>query len=228
MIPNGVDLSLFAPGDPDPTLRDRHQLEDRFVVGWVGGFRPFHGLEMIPDIARGLREQVPGAVLCLVGTGPERESLKAGLSGMEDVVRILDPVAHDEVPAWLRSFDACLLLASKGDFHYSPMKLYEYLACGRPIVAMGAGQVADVLDDGRNGLVVPPDDPEGAITALVRLARDPALQKRLGAEARRTAVEEASWDRRARTLIDALESRGLLPVGTLTSGPRRDQQEALG
>lgn len=213
VIPNGVDVAMFAPGAGDPSLRAELGLEGRWVVGWIGGFRPFHGLEMIREIAERVREAVPEVTLCLVGTGPERDGLIEATRALGDTVRILDPVAHDDVPRWLRTFDACLLLAGTGDFHYSPMKLYEYLACGRPVVASGVGQVTEILDDGRNGLVVPAGDVSATAAALVRLARDRELGERLGAAARRTAVDEASWDRRARTLIEALEARGLLPAG---------------
>ena len=209
VVPNGVDLDLFSPGERDADLLPTYGLEGRFLVGWVGGFRPFHGLEAIPAIANRLRAEVPEAVLCLVGTGPERDSIARRTRGMEDVVRFIGPVAHDDVPRWIRSFDACLLLASSSDFHYSPLKLYEYMGCGRPMVAADVGEVSTVIRDGQDGLLVPPDDPGAVVSAIARLAEDRGLRERLGAEARRTAVRCGSWDARAEALLNAVESRGL-------------------
>ena len=81
VVPSGVDLDAMTPGEDELELRRRNGLDGRFVVGWVGGFRPFHGLEAIPDIARGLRRSVPDAVLCLVGTGPLRGLVAERIEG---------------------------------------------------------------------------------------------------------------------------------------------------
>jgi glycosyltransferase involved in cell wall biosynthesis len=217
VVPSGVDLDAMTPGGDELELRRRNGLDGRFVVGWVGGFRPFHGLEAIPDIARGLRRSVPGAVLCLVGTGPLRGLVADRIRGLEDVVRIFDPVAHSEVPRWIRSFDVCLLLASDGPFHYSPLKLYEYLACGRPVVAPGLGEMGRVLSDGRDALLVPRGSPQAVVEAIARLAAQPALRAGIGARGRLTAERRGSWGARAATLLDAAEARGLLSVGERAS-----------
>jgi len=220
VVPNGVDLNAFRPGEADEGLRRAHGLYGRFVAGWVGGFRPFHGLSAIPAIAHRLRAEVPGAVVCLVGTGQERDRIAALTKGMEDVVRMPGPVAHADVPRWIQSFDACLMLARPGDDHYSPLKLYEYMACGRPIVASAVGQVTSVITDGRNGLLVPPGNAEAVVDAVARLDRDPAFATGLGEEARRTAEREASWESRAEALLRALENRGLLASADATRTAR--------
>jgi glycosyltransferase involved in cell wall biosynthesis len=210
VVPSGVDLGVFQPGEPDVEMRRKHGLDGRLVVGWVGGFRPFHGLDAVPAIARGLRERVPDAVLCLVGAGPLREEIATRVRGLEDVVRLIDPVPYREVPRWIRSFDVCLLLAGGGPFHYSPLKLYEYLACGRSVVAPRVGEVASVLADGREGILVPSGDAGAVVSAVERLAADPQARAKLGAEGRRTAERTGSWKARADHLFDALEARGLL------------------
>jgi glycosyltransferase involved in cell wall biosynthesis len=212
VIPNGVDTEAFAPGERHLDLLRAHGLEDRFVIGWVGGFRPFHGLQSIPAIARGLRDRLPGAVLCLVGTGPTRDEIEERCRGLEDTVRFAGPVDHEDVPRWIRSFDACLLLAGSDEFHYSPLKLYEYLACGRPVVAARAGDVGLVIRDGRNGLLVPVGNSQAVVDSIVRLADDAALRGRLGMEGRHTAQRFGSWGSRAEALLAALDDRNLLPL----------------
>jgi glycosyltransferase involved in cell wall biosynthesis len=210
VIPNGVDTMAFSPGQRDRDLLRDHHLEDRFVIGWVGGFRPFHGLASIPSIAREIRAQLPGAALCIVGEGPERAAIERLCRGVEDVVTFVGAVAHQDVPRWIRSFDVCLLLAGPESFHYSPLKLYEYLACGRPVVAVGAGDVRAVIRDGINGLLVPQEDPRAVVDAVVRLAKDPSLRDRLASEGRRTAERKGSWDARAEALLAALDDRNIL------------------
>lgn len=207
VIPNGVDVRSFRPGPPDRDLLRSHGLEGRFVVGWVGGFRPFHGLEIVPSLVRALRERVPEAVVCLVGDGPERERFSNRVAALGDAVRLVPAAAHGEVPRWLRSFDVCLALGARAGFHYSPMKLYEYLACGRPVVATAAGQMAEVLTDGEDALLVPGRDPEALAEAVARLAMDPGLGRRIGSAGRALVERSGSWDARARTLIDELARR---------------------
>ena len=211
VLPNGVDVDAFAPGDPDPGLIGLPQTRDRFVVGWIGGFRPFHGLEMIPEIAAQLSERVPEAVLCLVGSGPLWKSLAARTRLAQNVVMV-PAVPYSQVPEWLRTFDACLLLAPPGSFHYSPLKLREYMACGRPIVAPSIGEIPSVVSDGKEALLVPPGDVLAVVRAVERLARDRELRARLGDGARSAAMHNESWEVRARGLFEAMADHGLVNV----------------
>jgi glycosyltransferase involved in cell wall biosynthesis len=110
-------------------------------------------------------------------------------------------------------------MASTEPFHYSPLKLYEYMACGRPIVAAAAGELARVIVDDLNGLLVPLGEVDPIVDAIERLASDADLRQRLGVEARKTAQRDASWEVRAASLARAMEARGLVPT-TKTSLPR--------
>jgi glycosyltransferase involved in cell wall biosynthesis len=207
VVPNGVDVELFAPGPSNGSIRKSIGGEGRFLVGWVGGFRPFHGLEIVPEIARRLAGRSSNVTLCLLGTGRLRSSLASELQGLETWARILPPVAHPEIPSWLRAFDACLLLGSDGPFHYSPLKLFEYLACGRPVIAARVGQVKELVVDGEQAVLVPPGDPQAVIEATDRLQDDPALRGRLASAGRDLAVGSASWGIRATALYDELQRR---------------------
>jgi glycosyltransferase involved in cell wall biosynthesis len=209
VLPNGVDVDTFSPGDPDPGLIGPPMTKNRFVVGWIGGFRPFHGLEMIPEIAARLSTRVPEAVLCLVGSGPLWKSLDAQTRLAQNVVMV-PGVPYLQVPDWLRTFDACLLLAPPGSFHYSPLKLREYMACGRPIVAPSIGEIPSVVSDGTEALLVPPGDVQAVARAVERLVRDRKLGARLGDGARSAAMRNESWDVRACGLFEAMAERGLV------------------
>lgn len=209
VLPNGVDLDLFSPGDAEVEMIRAQGLDDRFRVGWTGGFRPYHGLEVVPDMARGLKEEFPEAVICLLGMGPLREEIASRTRGLEDWVRFIDPVPQQDVPRWIRCFDVCLLLAQPGPFHYSPLKLYEYLACGRPVIASDVGNMGDVLSQ-VGGMLVSPRRPRQMLDAVKDLADDPELRARLASNGRSFAEQFASWDARARALLTTLEERGLV------------------
>jgi glycosyltransferase involved in cell wall biosynthesis len=132
---------------------------------------------------------------------------------LRDTVRLMPAVAPSEVPRWIRSFDVCLVLAGAGPFHYSPLKLYEYMGCGRAVVAQGAGDLGAVVEDGRDALLVPQGDPEAAVEAIMRVRDDGGLRRRLEAGSRATAVREASWKVRAVSVVTAMRERGLVPPG---------------
>jgi glycosyltransferase involved in cell wall biosynthesis len=210
VLGNGVDLDDFSPGPPNADFRVEHDLRGRLVVGWVGGFRPYHGLSLVPDVARLLRDAVPEAVLCLVGTGDLFDAISESVDDVRDSVRLVGSVPHDRVADWIRTFDVCLLLADPGPYHYSPLKLYEYMACGRPVVAAAVGDVADALYGDAGGILVPPGDANAVVNAVARLAADPSLRKRMGVEARTHAERLGGWEARAGTLVDALRDRSLL------------------
>ena len=201
LTPTGVDLELFAePPDPMP-LRRRLGIEDRFVVGWIGSFRRFHALEQAVEAAAG----VPRAALLLVGDGPERGRIERLAHDRGLPATFTGTVAHHELPAYLAAMDAAVILAPRDEpFHYSPLKLAEYLAAGLPVVVPAVGQLAQRLTDGVDALVVTPHDGAALGTALRRLGDDPEERARLGKAARAAAEAEWSWDDQVQRVIDAL------------------------
>jgi glycosyltransferase involved in cell wall biosynthesis len=201
LTPTGVDLDVFAePPDPTP-LRRRLGLEDRFVVGWVGSFRRFHALEQVVDAAA----TVPNAALLLVGDGPERARLKRLSRALGVTAMFTGTVAHHELPVYLAAMDAAVVLARRGQpFHYSPLKLAEYLAAGLPVVAPATGQLLERLTDGVDAIVVPPHDVDALGVALRRLRDDPEERIRLGKAARAAAEADWSWDHQVRRVLEAV------------------------
>lgn len=218
VVPNGVDLDRFSPGPPDHGIRAGIGSPDSFVIGWVGGFRPFHGLEMVPDLARRLLHAVPSAILCLVGAGPMRAQVARSVEPFANV-RLVPAVDPTDVPRWIRSFDAGLVLAdARQGFHYSPMKLLEYLACARPAIAARAGDVGSMVRDEEQALLVEPGDVDGYVEAIARLADDRALGRRLGVAGRELVVAGGGWDQRARAILDALAGGGHRAVAKTIDG----------
>jgi glycosyltransferase involved in cell wall biosynthesis len=201
VTPTGVDLAAFAqPPDPTP-LRRRLGLEGRFAVGWVGSFRPFHALEQVVEAT----STVSGATLVVVGDGPERGRIERLARGLDVPATFTGTVPHHQLPAYLAAMDAAVLLAPRGaPFHYSPLKLAEYLAAGLPVVAPAVGQLAERLTDGVDAILVPPHDVAALSAALRRLRDDPEERARLGKGARAAAQAGWSWEHQVQRVAEAV------------------------
>jgi glycosyltransferase involved in cell wall biosynthesis len=194
VIANGADLSLY----PLEHLGER----DEIVVGFTGFFRPWHGIEALVDgLADGL---LPASSrLLLVGTGPAQSSIEARAvqRGVADRVRITGAVPREEIPGLVRSMDICVQPAATA--WASPLKLFEYMAAGKAIVAPAQQNLREVLTDGRDALLFEPGVVEDMCAAVARLANDQALRVDLGRGARQTLDDRRyTWDANAERVED--------------------------
>jgi glycosyltransferase involved in cell wall biosynthesis len=142
------------------------------------------GMDVVIDAARSA-----ALPLTIAGDGPERPALESGAAGQD--CRFEGFASRERLFALYREASVVVLAARRGEG--LPNVLLEAMAFARPVVATPCAGTRDLLVDGVNGLVIPPDDAGALAAALSRLAQDPALAARLGAEARRTA-ERFSWD----------------------------------
>ncbi|MET0904188.1 MAG: glycosyltransferase [Umezawaea sp.] len=203
--PSGADIELFGRYQDGRRLRHELGLDEDFVVGWVGSFRGFHALDLLVDAAAGLA----GVTLLLVGDGPERARVEQHATDRGVRAVCTGTVPHEELAGYLAAMDAAVVVAGDAEgFHYSPLKLAEYLAAGRAVVAPRVGQVQQRLRDGGEALLVRPGDVDELTAALVQLRDDPALRRRLGEAARAAAVTDWSWDRSLRLVVQRLERAG--------------------
>jgi glycosyltransferase involved in cell wall biosynthesis len=200
VTPTGVDLERFASGRRRD-VRGLLGIESSFVVGWVGSFRGFHAAEQAVLAARA----VPGATLLMVGDGPERPRVERLADEVGVRAVFTGTVAHDDVPDHLAAMDVAILLATPGQaFHYSPLKLAEYLAAGLPVVAPNVGDLPSRLTDGTDAVLVAPGEVEALAAALRRLQSDPAQRARIGQNGRELAIRSWSWDLQVRRTLTAL------------------------
>jgi glycosyltransferase involved in cell wall biosynthesis len=196
-VPNGVDLELFQPGPPDPRLLADLGLSGKAVILYCGAHGISHALGRILDVAWRRRDDDRLHFL-FVGEGAEKDRLVADARarGLTNV-SFLPGVEREKVPSLYRSADVCLvpLRAVQVFRTFIPSKMFEILACGRPIVASVEGEAGEILEASGAALVVPPEDVTAISEALTRLADDPQLAARLAARGRPFVA--TSYDRRA-------------------------------
>jgi len=203
IVPNGVNPARFPKVDP---------AGGPFTVGFLGSLKPWHDTATLIEAFALLRAgPVPDARLLIVGDGPERARIDARLDtlGFGDVAHMTGAVPASDVAQWLgRMHVAVAPYRSDQPFYFSPLKIYEYMAAGLPVVASHIGDLPQILKGGALGRLVEPDDPASLAAELAQLARDPALCVRLGTAARSHVLAHRTWDAVADRLLRAARPAG--------------------
>jgi len=206
VMPNGVDTDLFGAPYDAAAIRAEFGLGDAPVVGFVGGFQKWHGIEGPAEAFARVKKVVPGAKLLLVGDGPAREAVDAALVrfGVADDTIITGFLPQSRVPHLLSAIDVAVIPYPKlpQELWFSPLKLYEYMAAGRAIVAADDGQIAQVIESEKTGILFEPGNIGAMAAAIIRVLKNDALRTSLGQAAQVQAQRRHSW----RQYIENLEN----------------------
>ena len=193
VIPNGVDPERIKPGLTPAWRREGNG----FTVGFVGSLKPWHGLPVLVEAFHGLRQKDTKSRLLIVGDGPERAKLSDDIKkrGLQDSAHLTGSVSPDQVPPWLASMDVAVApYPHLPRFYFSPLKIFEYMAAGLPVVASRIGQIVRIIQHDVNGLLVPAGYSLALAAAVQQLRSDPEKRMALGQEARKTVLRNHTWD----------------------------------
>ncbi len=208
VLPNAVNVDRFHPAvAASPLSRDPRD----FVIGFTGSLKPWHGMEALLPAFRDLQREHGGYRLLIVGDGPLRPWVEGFASGADiaDRMTITGWVANGELPSLLQCMDVTVApYPPLDDFYFSPLKLFEYMAMGKPVVASAVGQIANIIEHERNGLLTGAGDVGALAASIARLRDDRALRARLGGEAAATA-RARTWRDNAREVVGLATSARL-------------------
>jgi lipopolysaccharide/colanic/teichoic acid biosynthesis glycosyltransferase/glycosyltransferase involved in cell wall biosynthesis len=216
LIPNGADTERFSP---DPEARSAAANGGRTVL-YSGTHGLVHGMEVILDAAELVRDD-PSITFVLVGDGVAKDELveRAGRRSLNNV-KFLPSQQPDRLVGTIRAADVCVATTRPGDFCEStvPVKVFDYMACGKPVAAAVSGDARAIIEQSGAGIVVPPGDGAALADALRRLLADEPARRKLGERGRAFVAREFSRTALAARMedvlaaVDAEEALGGRPI----------------
>ena len=211
VIANGVNEAHFA-GAPTPEVaKTRLELSGRLVLGFTGFIRDWHSVDRV--IRWMASSGVPASVhLLVVGDGPARSELEhlAVEQALQARVTFTGVVPRERIPEYVSAFDIALQPAVVP--YASPLKVFEYLALGKAIVAPRQPNIQEILVDGSNAILFDPADAHGLSRAIETLVNDDALRAELGVRAAQTIREKGlTWTENA-TRVSRLCEAAIAPI----------------
>ncbi len=200
VIPNGVNVSAFQVGQqPDPALLDELKLRGCFVIGYVGSFYRYEGVDMIIEVVAHLSASMPQLRAVLVGGGMQDQALrqKAAVLGVADKVLFIGRVPNTAVTKYYDLID--FLIYPRRSMRLTelvtPLKPLEAMAQGRLVVASDVGGHRELIEDQQSGLLFKADDIGSLAELIKKYAANPEDTHRIRAQARTYVEQERSWER---------------------------------
>jgi len=195
VVPNGVDAELFRPTDAAEAASELGLPSGPKVV-FVGALEPWQGVGFLIQAFRNLVEHTPEAMLIIVGRGQEEPALRSLVEtlGIRSKVLFEGFVPHRQVPLYVSAADACVAPMTRERLRSgsSAIKIHEYLACGRPVIASRIPGL-EFLEEQDIGRLVPPEDGGALAEELADVLSDGKWRVDAGVRARSYAVDRCSW-----------------------------------
>ena len=177
MIPNGADLDILRPGPRDNEVRRRLELEGKFVVSYFGAHGRANRVGQLLDVAERVKASHPDIRFLLVGDGMEKPMLveDARRRGLDNVI-FVDSVPKEQVNAYINASDVCTAVLMKNDTFRTvyPNKVFDYMACKRPVIVAIDGVARKLVEDAGAGLYAEPENPQAMIDAILAIKNNPS------------------------------------------------------
>lgn len=195
VLPSGTDVQRFAGRDAVACRLELGLLPNRPYIGFVGSFYRYQGLACLLDAMILVKQACPAVELLLVGDGEATEELKqrANEMGFGGSITWAGRIPYWEVPTWIGAMSVCVAPFRGDRGEASPVKLFDYLACQRPVVASAIPSVVSTFTPDSGVQLVQPDDPRPLADAILSLLKDPSLCTALGKQGRQFVEERFSW-----------------------------------
>jgi glycosyltransferase involved in cell wall biosynthesis len=203
VIKNGVDPDHFSPQSQEKSRTELRLTDPGPYIVFVGGFFPWHGLDLLVEAITIVARSFATVRCLLVGDGHTKKALEEQVQRLQlsAHVHFIGRVDFQMVPKWIAASDVCVVLHRQTrSYPGDSMKLWEYMACGRPIVATAGPGYGETLEELGCGLSAKADDSDDLARQLLRLLLDSVLRKRMGERGRMAVERSHTWAARAEEL----------------------------
>ena len=205
VVPNGVDIEQF-----NPTLHKPKRLFSNFTIGFVGSLYPRQGIDILLDAVHELRKDGFDLSLVVVGDGMVYETCKAQARdlGIASNTVFVGRITWEEVPQYIAGVDICYSGQTQlpiGKMYHSPLKIYEYMAMTKPVIASAFEDARSVIKEGETGFLFEPGNKEELKNALVKAYQTKAELPDMGSQAREMMVKYHSWEARVSKMLADIE-----------------------
>jgi PEP-CTERM/exosortase A-associated glycosyltransferase len=202
VVANGVDTASFTPIAPSEELRARWNLSDKEVIGYVGTFQPYEGLDLLVQALPAIVAQRPRVHLIIAGGGDGETALRREVRNrdVERHVTLCGRLPHDQVRQVYALTDVLVYprRLTRTTALTTPLKPLEAMAMGRAVLISDVPAMRELVQPGITGEVFRAGDADDLAASCVRLLADPDLRSRCGAAARAWVVQEREWSRNVR------------------------------
>ena len=202
VLPNGVNTEKFYPKRKSKILIDKLGIAEKdIVIGFVGILRPWHGIDMLIDAFKTVCNQGHNCKLLLVGDGPVQQRIESKVDqiGLKHKVIITGRIPHPFVGDYVALFD--IAISPKATFYASPMKIIEYMAQQKAVIAPDMPNIRDLICNGTTGLLFEPESVQAIVTALMILIKDKSKRESLGKQALASVKSRLNWKSNARHIL---------------------------
>ena len=207
VVPNGANTTLFSPKEKESCRKELGLAQNGPVICYVGNMTSWQGVDDLLRAIAEVRQRITRIIVLLVGDGPDLVRLRSLASslGITQHVRFEGTVPYERAPVFIGASDVCVAPFKRAR-KASPIKVFEYLACARPVVACDIDEVGDLLRNTGGGLAIPAGDDTAIASAIVWLMEHPAQASEMGIRGRRAIEAEKSWLATARKVERILEA----------------------
>lgn len=207
VVQNGVDEKIFNPNVSGESVRKKNHLEDKETICFAGSLhQEWQGIGDLLKAAK-IISSIKSSVRFLIVGGTKTEVKTLKKMAPKNVI-FTGRIEHKKIPTYLAAADI-LIAPYKLEkdlkyigFYNSPVKLFEYMAMGKPIIASNIGQIGEILEHGKTGLLIEPGNYKELAENILILLEDGQLKKKLGKNARIEVERNYTWERNARKIME--------------------------
>lgn len=205
LAPMAIDIDKISVGEEQTSeIKQNYNLSGKTVIGFVGSLLPWHGVDLLIKAAKRISKLGIECKFLIVGDGEEATSLKKLRNNyqIQDIVIFTGRVPHSDIFNYIEAMDITIMPAT--NWWGSPVKIFEYGAMGKPIIAPDAGPIRDVMVHNKDGLLIESEE-EKLADAITKLIEDEELRNRIARNFNEKVLRLYTWDQNVEKVLDKIQ-----------------------